>query len=320
MTTTINAVPGPASETASPAQRLRATTAAVRVSFEWLGARKTLRPDQKAQAAEPFGAEGQYLSAAKKLLNTAHPAFKAVSAIKGRIASLWKGTSLPYPDPGIRLIRQDQVETFNEQMIALRQELQEAVSKLNDHYAELRDTARQKLGSLYNPADYPPSLLGLFQVQWDFPSVEPPEYLMRLNPRLYEEQRRRMASRFEQAVALAEQAFIEEFGSLIEHLTERLTAGEDGRAKTFRNTAITRLHEFFQRFKSLSVNSNEELDRLVDTAQKALRGVGPQQLRDHDDLRQKVASQLSTVSATLEGLMVDRPRRRVLRRKTAGAE
>ena len=42
--------------TTSPAERLRSSYAAVRVSFTWLGVRKTLSTEQKAQAAEGFGA------------------------------------------------------------------------------------------------------------------------------------------------------------------------------------------------------------------------------------------------------------------------
>ena len=53
----------------SSAQWLRETTAAVRVSFTWFGVRKTLTNEQKNQAAESFGAEGEYLSARKKLLD-----------------------------------------------------------------------------------------------------------------------------------------------------------------------------------------------------------------------------------------------------------
>jgi hypothetical protein len=71
----------------SPAQNLRASMAAVRVSFTWLGTRKTLTPEQRAEAAQPFDAIGQYLSAGKKLLDTSHPAFKAVTAIKTKIAN-----------------------------------------------------------------------------------------------------------------------------------------------------------------------------------------------------------------------------------------
>ena len=63
-----------------PARRLRATMAAARVSFTWFGVQKTLTREQKAQAAEAFDAEGQFLSAGKKLLDTRHSAFRAVTS------------------------------------------------------------------------------------------------------------------------------------------------------------------------------------------------------------------------------------------------
>ena len=91
----------------TPAQRLRVSSAAVRVSFTWLGVRKTLTPSQKSQAAETFGAESDFLSARKKLLDTTHSAYKDVTAIRGRVGAFWKALTLPYPDPGIRLIRQE---------------------------------------------------------------------------------------------------------------------------------------------------------------------------------------------------------------------
>ena len=52
----------------APSQRLRTTMAAVRVSLSWLGTRKTLTADQKARAADAFGAEGAFLSAGKRPL------------------------------------------------------------------------------------------------------------------------------------------------------------------------------------------------------------------------------------------------------------
>ena len=93
--------------TITPAQRLRSTMAAVRVSFTWMGTQKTLTPEQKAQAAEAFDAEGQFLSAGKKLLDTRHPAFRAVTAIRGKVDAYWKGSGLPFPEPGVRLIKHD---------------------------------------------------------------------------------------------------------------------------------------------------------------------------------------------------------------------
>ena len=183
-------------QAAASAERLRTTMAAVRVSMSWLGVRKSLTAEQRAEAAEPFGAESKFLSAGKKLLDTNHPAFKAVTAVRGKIQSCWKSASLPYPESGVRLIRQDKIDEFDGQMRGFRNELAEAVEYLDRHYHGLKDAARQRLGSLFNASDYPESLAGAFAVEWDFPSVEPPDYLQQLNPQLYAEECRRVQSRF----------------------------------------------------------------------------------------------------------------------------
>ena len=294
------------------AQRLRANFAAVRVNFTWFGTRKALTTEQKAQAAEQFGAEGQFLSAAKKLLDNKHEAFQQVTSVRSQIISFWKGLSLPYPEPGVRLIKQDDVDGFNDRMTTFRQELADAVDNLDQHFEQMKLAARDRLGSLFNAADYPPTLRGLFGVEFDFPSVEPPEYLLRLNPHLYEQERERISQRFDEAVRLAEEAFVGEFSKLVSHLTERLTTDPSGEKKIFRDTAINNLTEFFQRFRTLNVRSNADLDHLVESAQKVLQGADPHIVRNSESLRQNITTQLSVVQ-----MLVDAPRRRILRAQPA---
>jgi hypothetical protein len=54
----------PATHTSpNAAQRLRTTMAAVRLSFTWLGVRKTLAPEQRTTAARAFHADRELLSA-----------------------------------------------------------------------------------------------------------------------------------------------------------------------------------------------------------------------------------------------------------------
>ncbi len=298
----------------TPAQRLRATMAAARVSVHWFGVRKSLTPQQTAQAAGAFGAEDRYLSAAKKLLDTGHPAFKAVTAIRNRLLGYWKGVSLPYPEPGVRLIRRDGIDEFVGRMSGFQTELEEAVAVLDAHYEELRQAARDKLGHLYNPADYPMSLDGLFRIDVDFPSVQPPDYLRQLNPELYQQECERVQQRFNEAVRMAEDAFIGELSKLVSHLTDRLAGNVDGKPKIFRDSAIENLTDFLTRFRQLNVRSNEQLDSLVEDAQRVIRGIEPQNLRENAGLRQHVTAELSRVQSVLDGLLVDRPRRNILRR------
>ena len=295
------------------ATRLRATMAAVRVSLSWFGVRKTLTPEQKAQAAESFGASGDFVSAGKKLLDTSHPAFKAVSSVRSRLNNYWRGITLPYPEPGIRLIRRDDIAAFDAQMATFSAELVDAVVHLEESFAELKAAARQRLGSLYNGADYPQSLAGLFAVEWDYPSVEPPSYLRQLSPDLFAQEQARVAARFDEAIRLAEEAFTSELARLVSHLAERLSGSTDGRPKIFRDSAITNLTDFFQRFRQLNVRSSAELDGLVDRVQGLVRGVEPQELRDSTSLRQHVSGELQNVQSVLEDLLIDRPRRHILR-------
>src|SRR5262249_16965763 len=154
----------------------------------------------------------------------------------------------------------------------------------------------------------------LFGVSWDFPAIDPPDYLVQLAPDLYAREQERVRARFEEAVRLAEQAFLDDFARLVSHLTERITGtNEDGSEKGFRDSAGDNLSDLFERFRSLNVRSNQQLDELVAQAQRAVRNVGAQDLRDSGSLRTQVAAQLSWVQASLDAMLVDRPRRRILR-------
>ena len=93
-----------------------------------------------------------------------------------------------------------------------------------------------------------------------------------------------------------------------------MSGTDDGKPKTFRNSCVEKLNEFFQRFRQLNVRSSEQLDNLVADAQRVIRGVDAQDLRDDQGLRQHVATEMSRVQSVLDGLLVDRPRRAILRR------
>ncbi|HYT89539.1 MAG TPA: hypothetical protein VEL76_12605 [Gemmataceae bacterium] len=307
-------------EVTSPAQRLRRLAAAVRVHFTWWGVHKTLTAQQKEEVGATYAADARFLTAGKKLVDVRHEAFRRLTSLRTRVVNYWRGLTLPYTEPGVRLIRQADIEGFVHTLQGFKEELTQAEAALNAVYGQIQSDARTRLGRLYNPADYPPEIRDLFAVEWDFPSVEPPSYLLRLNPEIYAEEQERVARRFEEAVRLAEEAFLSEFARLVAHLTERLGAGADGERKVFRDSAVENLTEFFEKFRHLNVQSSAELDGLVEQARQAVQGIGPQALRDNGELRQRVATQLASVQSVLDGMMVDRPRRSIIRNRRQETE
>src|SRR5262249_27846648 len=159
--------------------------------------------------------------------------------------------------------RQNDIEPFVHTLTGFREELTQAEADLNTAFEEIKADAQRRLGRLYDPSDYPPEVRGLFGLDWDFPSVEPPNYLLHIAPDLYEQEQQRIARRFEQAVELAEQAFLGEFARLVSRLSERLSSDSDGERKVFRDSAVTNLMDFFERFRHLNVRSSAQLDELV---------------------------------------------------------
>jgi len=91
------------------------------------------------------------------------------------------------------------------------------------------------------------------------------------------------------------------------------------KAKVFRNSAITNLHEFFGRFGALNVHSDAQLDELVARARRLVDGTLPQDVRTDDALRQRIAEGVGSLRGSLDELLVDKPRRCILRSRSEGA-
>ena len=304
--------------TPNAANRLRTTMAAVKLSVTWLGVRKTLAPEQRTTAAQAFHADRELLSASKLILDTKNPAYRAVAAVRSEASSYWRTVTLPFPEAGIRLLPQSSLSMFASTMQAYRERLQQAATDLAAQYDTIKSEAERRLGTLYNASDYPSTLDGLFDLEVSYPTIEPPAYLVSLHPDVFQQEQARVRERFESAVELAEQGFATELQRLTAHLAERLTGLHDGQPKVFRDSAVENLREFFERFRRLNIRSSPELDALVEQAQQTINGVEPQTLRDSNRLRQMVARDFEQIQASVGEMLVDRPRRNILRRGGVG--
>lgn len=314
---TVVAEPGvvdaPADNIENTAREMRQSMGAVKLSFSWLGTQRKLSDAQTKQAADMFAASTDLVTASKKLIDTKHPAYKAATAIKSQASAFWRGLTLPYPQEGVRLIRQADVTTFEERMSDFKAQLDAAVANLQLEYEVIKEKAREKLGSLYNAEDYPSTLEGVFSISWEYPPIEPPQYLMTFNPQLYEQERSRIQHRFEEAVTMAENAFAEELSGLISHLVERLTDEPDGKKKAFKASTIENFKEFYQNFQRMNVRSNANLEALISQANNLVSGITPNDLRQSNELQNSLRTQMSELKTSLDSVIREAPRRRILR-------
>ncbi len=163
----------PATQTErSAANRLRSTFVPVRLAFTWLGVRKTLAPEQRTTAARVFQADRDLLSATKLILDTKHPSFRNVARVRSEASSYWRTETLPFPEPGVRLLPQNKLAGFDARMSLFRQELLGAARELSSQYEQIKSEARRRLGTLFNHADDPATLDGMFDLEVSYPSIE----------------------------------------------------------------------------------------------------------------------------------------------------
>lgn len=295
------------------ASDLRQTMGAVKLSFSWLGTQRKLSDAQTKQAADTFHAATDLVTASKRLIDTKNATYRVLTTLKSQASSYWRSMTLPYPQEGIRLIRQSDIGAFEDKMREFKDQLATAAANLQLEYETIKNAAREKLGDLYNPTDYPETLEGVFDIRWEYPPVDPPNYLMSFNPELYSQEQRRVQQRFEAAVVMAEEAFAERLQELISHLIERLTDEPDGTKKTFKASAIENFKEFYESFQHMNVRSNAQLEGLIRQANNLVAGVDVGELRKSDELRQTLTSQMAEVQTALDSMITNAPRRRVLR-------
>ena len=301
-------------EQATPAETLQLQYAPMLVSFTWWGTRKALTDDQKEEAATNFDAGKGYLSASKKLIDTKHPAYKPLAKIKREIGAYWKLHTLPFPEPGIRLLPQSKMDEFEAWMTNARGRLRQAAYELQDSYAALRDKARTDLGRLFNSDDYPLRVDDLFDVAHNVESVSPPDWLLELKPEWYEREMQRVRGLFNTAVDLAEHAFVKEMSDLVTNLRDRLSDNADGTPKVFGDGCVEKLKAFIGRFRELSVHSNDDLEKLVADCDSLTNGVTADHFRGLPELRKHVAAKLAEVQAAMEPHIQALPRRKIVRR------
>jgi hypothetical protein len=169
--------------------------------------------------------------------------------------------------------------------------------------------SRERLGSLFNRADYPATLIGEFSAAVEFPELSPPNYLSSLSPELYQRESSRVAARFDQAVELAERAFSDELAALVGRLVDRLEPDQNGQPKIFRDSTIENFREFIGRFRRLSIGSSAELDRLVAQAADLVGGVRPADIREPGESRERLRAGMSAIADELAAGIVNRPAR-----------
>ena len=120
-----------------------------------------------------------------------------------------------------------------------------------------------------------------------------------------------MQQKFEEAVLAYEEEARYQLSDLVESLLAKLADKADGKKVKFSESATNNLRDFFKRFETLGIYSDEELTELTKTAQAALGGTTMADLKKSNRKSRNIAESFSAVKTKLDSLIIDAPSRSI---------
>jgi len=182
--------------------------------------------------------------------------------------------------------------------------------KFGENYEQIVENARKRLGSQFNLNDYPPpeSLVRKFYLDWELLSFETPEEGM-LGKVLYKKELEKAQQRWQAAEGEVTMALRQGLKELIDHMLERLTPDADGSVKKFKDATVTSIQDFLQTFSQRNVLGDQELEGLVEKAQRILGNRDGKSIRENEDVRVVVSQGLKKVSKALDTLVTSQSRK-----------
>jgi hypothetical protein len=218
---------------------------------------------------------------------------------------------------GLYLARAEMAEQFNAECERYKREiLPPLIADFQAVYEYRKAKSREDLGPLYDEADYPlaQDLPSCFGVSYNWFTVTIPQ---NLSAEMQQEEARKLESKFQQAEAEIMAALREGFAEIIQHVTERLTVGDDGKAKTFRDTLFENLTQFIGTFSARNIIGDKELGAMVSRAQSILEQVRgadtatkAQVVRDSRFIRDEAAKAFNELKAAVDASVTTLPSRK----------
>ena len=326
--------------TAGISTSIMARTVGLEVHVSCLGTTKKVSSDM----AEIEGTDPSMLRLSKAILDS--PQLAKIISLRGEMARRIEKHALPCAmfKSGVKLIGTGSIEAvqtiINEyayepgsedpELIVLDENgielpkgrIPQVIDEFVDAYPKLVDAARERLGELFDPADYPPvgRVREAFGVNYRYFTFDTPQTLKSVSQSLFAAERRKAERSWNAAEQEIRNALRAGFLQLVEQLKDRLTPDSDGKRKRLHESTVENFKEFMSAFDGRNVTDDAELGGLVAKAKALVDGIGIDSLRESEDLRSQIVGGLNEIGSVAGGMAVKIVRKVKLRSKTENVQ
>lgn len=265
----------------------------------WTGQR--IDKDATRKVTEDAGAASDAARVNKHLVPK--ESLKAITAALGAVRTHFYTNTLPWRDNGDRLLTRMRFTAFMAEHEKLRQDFDDAVTDfLTTTYPTAREKAAFRMGTMFNPDDYPSAdtLRRRFAVNLEIDAVsEASDFRVQLDAAEQQRVREGIESAVHSRITTAMHDVWSRLSTAVENVAERLS-DEDA---IFRNSLISNLVDLIDLLPDLNITGDADLERLRLEAKHKLTAHTPDALRADKTVRAQVASEAQSLLADLSGIM-----------------
>lgn len=210
----------------------------------------------------------------------------------------YKDHSLPWMSDGARIIPSAELLDFTAEVTRLKENCMALVSRLHDNWNAAVQEDANRMGSLFNPMDYPDA--DTMASLWDIRLVVMPisdggDFRTEVSDDI----KAALDAELQETEALATEHCMKELLEPITAMAERLSVPVGEAGSVFRDTLVSNLKDAATRVKKLNINDNDTINNTCDRVLSVLSGVDAQTLRDVDGVRNSVASSMRALQKNL---------------------
>lgn len=180
-------------------------------------------------------------------------------------------------------------------------------------YVQVCKAADKALGRLYDAAQYPSiaEVRDAFGFVWAYVDFSVPGRLRKIDMEIFKNEEEKAAEQWKSALDEARMFLRATMKELVDHMSDRLTIGEDGKPKIFRDSLVNNLTDFLNNFDIRNITDDSELSSVVGDMRELLAGVNPDKLRKNEELRNQTKVSVDQIKKQLDVMVADRPKRRL---------
>lgn len=239
--------------------------------------------------------------------------YSAIKKLDSAIRQYIYAVSLPCPlRNGVYLIPIDLVERLDKEVGELLKKREAAIEKFLAHYPTLKAEKKASLGPLYVEGEYPTveTLRQAFGANTTILEFGVPGKLKSISKKLYDKEKAKITSMWEQNQVEIQAALREGFQELISRAVNTLSV-EDGKKKKFHG--VENLIQFMELFDKRNIINDEKLAELVRQARNIIGGHSNEEIKDLAKgvkFRQAVHQSFAAIAKKLDTL-VEETRREI---------